>query len=52
MAHLQFSRNIFFQKTDIMHHWRALNMGLANNQSNVILLVLPGLQPEKIESEF
>ena len=27
-------------------------MGLANNQSNVILLVLPGLQPEISECEF
>ena len=52
MAHLQFSQNLFFQKTDIMHHWRVLSMGLASNQSNVIMLVLPGLQSEKIDSEF
>ena len=52
MAHLQFSRNLFFQKIDIMHYWRALGMGLVNKQSNVILLVLPGLHSEKIECEF
>ena len=52
MAHLQFSQNSFFQKTDIMHYRRALSMGLANKQSNVILLFLPGLQSEKIDSEF
>ena len=52
MAHLQFSQNSFFQKTDIMHHWRALRMGLVNKQSNVILLVLPGLHSEKIECEL
>ena len=52
MAHLQFSENLFFQKTDIMHHWRVLSMGLASYQSNVIKLVLPGLQSEKIDSEF
>ena len=52
MAHLQFSQNLFFQKIDIMHHWRALGMGLVNKQSNVILLVLPGLHSEKIECEF
>ena len=52
MAHLQFSQNPFFQKTDIMHHWRALSMGLASYQSDVILLVLPGLQFEKIDCEF
>ena len=44
MAHLQFSQNLFFQKIDIMHHWRA--------QSNATLLVLPGLHSEKIECEF
>ena len=51
MAHLQFSQNSFFQKTDIMHYWRALSMGLANKQkqSNVILLFLLGLHSEKIE---
>ena len=27
-------------------------MGLANKQSNIILLVLPGLHSEKIECEF
>ena len=37
MAHLQFSQKSFFQKTDIMHHWRALSMGLADEQSNVFL---------------
>ena len=52
MAHLQFSQNSFFQKTDIMHYWRALSMGLVNKQSNVLLLVLPGLHSEKIECEF
>ena len=52
MAHLQFSQNPFFQKTDIMHHWRALSMGLANIQSNVILLFLKGLHSEKIECEL
>ena len=52
MAHLQFSQNLFFQKIDIMHHWRALGMGWVNKQSNVILLVLPGLHSEKIECEF
>ena len=48
MAHLQFSQNHFFQKIDIMHHWRALGMGLVNKQSNVILLVLPGFIPRKL----
>ena len=52
MAHLQFSQNSFFQKTDIMHYWRALSMGLANKQSNVILLFLLGLHSEKIECEL
>ena len=52
MAHLQFSQNSFFQKTDIMHYWRALSTCLANMQSNVILLVLPGLHSEKIECEL
>ena len=52
MAHLQFSQKSFFQKNDIMHHWRALSMGLVNEQSNVILLVLPGLHSEKIECEL
>ena len=52
MAHLQFSQNLFFQKIDIMHHWRALGMGLVNKQSNFILLVLPGLHSEKIECEL
>ena len=37
MAHLQFSQKSFFQKTDIMHHWWALSMGLADEQSNVVL---------------
>ena len=52
MAHLQFSQNLFYQKIDIMHHWRALGMGLVNKQSYVILLALPGLHSEKIECEF
>ena len=52
MAHLQFSQNSFFQKTDIMHYWRALSMGLANKQSNVILWFLLGLHSEKIECEL
>ena len=52
LAHLQFSQNSFFQKTDIMHYWRALSMGLANKQSNVILLFLLGLHSEKIECEL
>ena len=52
MANLQFSQNSFFQKTDIMHHWRVLSMGLASYQSNVIMLVLPGLHSEKIECEL
>ena len=51
-AHLQFSQNSFFQKTDIMHYWRALSMGLANKQSSVILLFLLGLHSEKIECEL
>ena len=52
MAHLQFSQNSSFQKTDVMHKWRALGMGLANKQSNVILLFLKGLHSEKIECEL
>ena len=52
MAHLQFSQNSFFQKTDIMHYWRALSMCLANKQSNVILWFLLGLHSEKIECEL
>ena len=35
-----------------MHLWRALSTCLANMQSNVILLVLPGLHSEKIECEL
>ena len=41
-----------FFKIDIMHYWRALSMGLANKQSNVILLFLLGLHSEKIECEL
>ena len=51
-GHLQFYRNLFFKKIDIMHLWRALSTCLANMQSNVILLVLPGLHSEKIECEL
>ena len=51
-GHLQFYRNLFFEKIDIMHLWRALSTCLANMQSNVILLVLPGLHSEKIECEL
>ena len=51
-GHLQFYRNLFFEKNDIMHLWRALSTCLANMQSNVILLVLPGLHSEKIECEL
>ena len=51
-GHLQFSQNSFFQKTDIMHYWRALSMGLANKQSKVILLFILGLHSEKIECEL
>ena len=45
-----FLKTPFF--TDFMHYWRALILGLANKQSNVILLFLLGLHSEKIECEL
>ena len=50
MAHLQFSQKSFFQKTDIMHHWRALSMGLEDEQSNVLFEELR--QPELTYNYF
>ena len=41
MAHIQFSQKSFFQITDIMHHWRALSIGLADEQSKLIIILVP-----------